>query len=168
MAFSVTYANPSYYDETNTLVGGEFSSTVFTFTYEGLKIYRNALYSLEITEEENQSALPRIINGNRIFATTSNSILNDHEVVTSDVIYSLPNVASEITKTRKLTIDEDFMRDIIMNSDIFVTNENISASDLKVTFDVGETSNPKEAIKPEVNNMNIKHISEVEFNLIYS
>ncbi|MBR6610669.1 MAG: hypothetical protein IKK93_00285 [Campylobacter sp.] len=168
LAFSVTYTNPSYYDEENNLVGGESSSAVFTFTYEGLKIYRNALYSLEITEEENQSALPRMLNGNRIFTTTSNGILNDHEVVTSDVIYSLPNVASETTKTRKLTIDEDFMRDIIMNSDIFVTNENISASNLTVTFDAGETSNPKEAIKPEVNNMNIKHISEVEFNLIYS
>ena len=53
-----------------------------------------------------------------------------------------------------------------MNSDIFVTNENINASDLTVSFDVGETSDPKEAIKPEVNNMNITFLLHVTGDIV--
>lgn len=160
--------NPQYYDEeAQVLVDGDLVNENYVFAFEGSKIYRNSIYSMTLSPVEGQDVeLPIIFKANKINTTTNSSIVVNYNIDEDNIIHSFEGSVEDTGKTRKITADRELIRDIILNSDIFVANVILDSS-RKIVENVGQTTNPYGDAKTKVENYNVKHISEVNFNLIY-
>ena len=133
--------------------------------YAGPKIYRNYIYNVTITNPDD--ATLRLSPGSTLNMTLQNEIVSDFELENDKIIKSIQLGQVESTgKTRQLSLnDKDLLKDIILNSNIFVFN-NIKELSLNTkSIDIVSDKVGLDA-KTIARSYDIKHISEYDFEIV--
>ena len=133
--------------------------------YAGPKIYRNYIYNVTITNPDD--ATLRLSSGSTLNMTLQNEIVSDFELENDKIIKSIQLGQVESTgKTRQLSLnDKDLLKDIILNSNIFVFN-NIKELSLNTkSIDIVSDKVGLDA-KTIARSYDIKHISEYDFEIV--
>lgn len=132
--------------------------------FSGPKIYRNYVYDIAITNPDDTTLL--LSQGRTLNMTLHNRIVSDLKLDNSKIISSIPiNKVESSGKTRQLSLsDKDLLRDIILNSNIFVFNniQNLNINTKSVDILNSSISN----IKMAAQLYDVKHISEYNFEIV--
>lgn len=133
--------------------------------FSGPKIYRNYIYDIAIINPDDTTLL--LSPSRTLNMTLQNRIVSDLELDSSKIISSIPiNQVESSGKTRQLSLnDKDLLRDIILNSNIFVFN-NIQDLNIKTKSIDIITSEENVDIKTFAQSYDVKHISEYDFEIV--
>lgn len=133
--------------------------------YAGPKIYRNYIYNVSITNPEDTTLL--LGSGSTLNMTLQNKIVSDFDLENDKIIKSIQlNQVESTGKTRQLSSnDKDLLKDIILNSNIFVFNNiqglNLNTKSIDINSDVVNMD-----AKTIARSYDIKHISEYDFEIV--
>lgn len=133
--------------------------------YAGPKIYRNYIYNVAITNPDDATLC--LSPGGTLNMTLQNKIVSDFELENDKIIKSIQlNQVESTGKTRQLSSnDKDLLKDIILNSNIFVFN-NIQGLNLNTkSIDISSDKVGMDA-KTIAQSYEIKHISEYDFEIV--
>ena len=133
--------------------------------YAGPKIYRNYIYNVSITNPDDVTL--RLGSGSTLNMTLQNKIVSDFDLENDKIIKSIQlNQVESTGKTRQLSSnDKDLLKDIILNSNIFVFNNiqglNLNTKSIDINSDVANMN-----AKTIARSYDIKHISEYDFEIV--
>lgn len=136
--------------------------------FSGPKIYRNYIYYVEVKNPENVGILCSPCT--TLNMTLQNSIISDFKLETNKIISSINlNQVESTKKERQLLLDKDLLKDIILNSNLFVFNNTVGVD---ITSKKAELTNQlisgsiSDTIRTYTANLNIRHISEYDFEIV--
>lgn len=145
--------------------GSNRETTSNKIHYAGPKVYRNYIYNVAITNPDD--ATLRLSPGGTLNMTLQNKIVSDFELENDKIIKSIQiNQVESTGKTRQLSSnDKDLLKDIILNSNIFVFN---NTQDLNLNTKSIDISSDKIGmdVKTIAQSYDIKHISEYDFEIV--
>lgn len=148
--------------------GSNQQSSIESIYYSGPKIYRNYIYYITITNPDDTGLL--CSPSDTLNMTLQNSIVSNFELETNKIISSINLKEIEVlNKERQLPLDKDLLKDIVLNSNLFVF-DNVNGLDIKSkTVYLGQqtiTSSLRDNVLATVKSYNIKHISDYDFEIV--
>jgi hypothetical protein len=166
------------YTDVNEVVSEDNDPTrlfqVVNTEFDGRKIYRNFIYDIQIDTIEGQSDEWLLTNWADVDVTLNKSVLNNHIRDNEKSIKFIDiSEVQDSGNSRQITFDENFMRDIIINSNLFIAHKSMIndsiPNKLSVIKDFGATDNITRDVLDYINNNEtmVRHISETNFELIY-